>query len=93
MDQEGKEVVVVCKTSGEMKWKSKKAKIIFEVLWVTVALVVIARMTFKIKKEEYVYEILSWAMLGFVVAMILLKIFDHFFPKWFKDRPTREELE
>jgi hypothetical protein len=76
-----------------MKWKNKNAKWISEVLLVSFTILSICRLVFKKNGNEDMTEIINWSIFGIALSLVILKIIDHFFPKWFSNRPSREELE
>lgn len=56
-------------------------------------LVIIVRFVLRRKGMVDAADVLTWVSSGLVLGAIIIRLIDKFLPKWFHNKPTREELE
>lgn len=56
-------------------------------------LVVVVRFVLRRNGIEDAADVLTWVASGLVLGAIIIRMIDKFWPKWFNNKPTREELE
>jgi hypothetical protein len=76
-----------------MKFRNAQSKLVYEILIFSMSLCIIARFVLERKKLVEAADILTWILFGIVLAIILARLFDRFAPRWFRHKPSREELD
>ena len=73
--------------------KNKSVKLIGEILLFSFLIIVIVRFFVERNGNREVADTLFWITIGLSVAIIIFRLFYWLAPKWFGNKPTREELE
>jgi hypothetical protein len=76
-----------------MKFRNAQAKRVYDNLIFSMSLCVIVRFVLERKKLVEAADIFFLIAMGLVLAALILWLFDRFAPRWFGNKPSREELD
>jgi hypothetical protein len=69
------------------------ADIIFYVLFFGALFIMLIKEYLKNNNGNETVQILNYVVIGLMLGALIVRIVEKVFPKWFNNKPTREEIE
>jgi hypothetical protein len=66
---------------------------LYYIFFVAALVLVIYRLYLRNNNRNEEAVTIQWLAIGMLIAALICRLVQRFFPKWFDSKPTREELE
>jgi hypothetical protein len=73
--------------------RKKITETLYYIFFIAAILLVLFRLYLKSNNRDDEAETVQWVTFGLLLAAVICRFIDKVFPKWFDNKPAREEIE
>jgi hypothetical protein len=76
-----------------MMMRKRIADILYYIFFIAVILLLLFRTYLRSNRRIEEADTVQWIAIGLLLAALICRFIDRLFPKWFHNKPSREEIE